>query len=120
MSHTERATPCSDLHDGMETSCVLVLAPSRGQDWPKQHVPPLHTWRASTTRGSSDFFMCAQAWNCWLMQVRKVAIDRKTSAGAGSHGVASRHSAAKGAAGLNTWRPNSRHIGCEYTQHLWP
>lgn len=60
------------------------------------------TCRESTIGCSSDFFMCDQAWNCWLMQVRKVAVDRKTSAGAGSHGDASRHNALKGRAGLNT------------------
>ena len=46
--------------------------------------------------------MWDQAWNCWLMQVRNVAVDRNTSTGAGSQGEASRHSAAKGSAGLNT------------------
>ena len=52
--------------------------------------------------GSWDFFMCAHAWNCWLMAVKKVATDRKTSTGPGVQGDASRHSAAKGAAGMNT------------------
>ena len=36
------------------------------------------------------------------MHVRKVATDRNTSTGAGVQGEASRHSAAKGAAGMNT------------------
>lgn len=52
--------------------------------------------------GSSDFFMWDQAWNCWLMHVRKVAVDRNSSTGAGSQGDASKQSAANGRAGLNT------------------
>jgi hypothetical protein len=53
-------------------------------------------------RGSSDFFMCDQAWNCWLMHVSSVAMDRNTSTGPGVQGEASRQSVAKGAAGMKT------------------
>ena len=60
------------------------------------------TCRRSTAGGTSDFFMCAHAWNCWLMAVRKVATDRKTSMGPGVQGDARRHKAAKGAAGMKT------------------
>ena len=46
--------------------------------------------------------MWAQAWNCWLMQVSIVAVARPMSSHEGVQGEASRHSAANGAAGLNT------------------
>ena len=49
------------------------------------------------------------------MHVRKVATDRNTSTGAGVQGEASRHSAAKGAAGMNTCAMTHmrerRHVG---------
>lgn len=55
-----------------------------------------------TAGGSSDAFMCDQAWNCWLMTVKKVAVEKKTEAQGGSTGLASRQAATKGSAGLNT------------------
>lgn len=55
-----------------------------------------------TACGSSDAFMWDQAWNCWLMTVKKVAVEKKTSAQGGSSGLAARPTPTKGSAGLNT------------------
>ena len=59
------------------------------------------TCSASTIAGSLDFFMCAQTWICRLMHASSMAVARNTSVGAAVQGVAARHSAASGVAGLN-------------------
>lgn len=60
------------------------------------------TWAAMTACGSSDAFMCDHAWNCWLMTVKKVAVEKNTLAHGGGSGLAARHAAVNGSAGLNT------------------
>lgn len=70
-----------------------------------------------TTAGRSEVFMWAQAWNCWLMQVKKVADERPMSSHAGVHRVANRHSKVKGAAGLKTC--SNQKFECNCPSSLW-
>ncbi len=65
-------------------------------------MPHTHTCSASTGPGSSLFFMWLHAWNCWLMQTRKMKEEMKVSQAAGVRGESARKSAAGKAAGLKT------------------
>ena len=47
--------------------------------------------------------MCAHAWNCWLILVKKVAVARPMSSHEGVHGEISKQAAVNGAAGRNTY-----------------
>lgn len=54
--------------------------------------------------GSSDFFMCDQAWNCWLMQIMRTNVPIHTFRKPGANPERASHTALKGTAGLNTWK----------------
>ena len=52
--------------------------------------------------GSSDRFMCAQEWNCWLSATRATKVAMPMSKGPGVQGVSASQRQLKGTVGMKT------------------